>query len=353
MPAAAMEWNKADIQRGKETILRHSKRIKNGCRLWIAFISQGYGAVGFCNKTTTAHRLSYQLHMGLSELDSVLQVRHLCGNSLCVEPSHLTTGTAVENAADKIAHGTSPHGKNTKISVDVARLVKYSKGQGTAEDRAKHFSVPVSIVRAIDGGTSWVWLGKTQEEDDKNKKPKRTTTKRKSEPFSDEDFKRTRTYIFQRVTNAHSMALCAIWKLRVDKGGYGKTTCAPFGYQSAHRLSYMAFNNTNIPVGQVVRHMCIQNRACCNPMHLAIGTVQDNVDDTNWQNTRSRGETHHWATISANTAQEILNSRGEGTHKERAVRFDTAAHVVKAIDNKKAWTHLRHMSPLDMLIKMG
>jgi hypothetical protein len=46
-----------------------------------------------------AHRASYYLFVG--EIPPGQQVRHMCHNPGCVNPRHLRTGTALENAQDK------------------------------------------------------------------------------------------------------------------------------------------------------------------------------------------------------------------------------------------------------------
>ena len=48
--------------------------------------------------------------------------------------------------------------------------------------------------------------------------------------------------------------------------------------QYLHRLVWEAHNAEPIPEGQVIRHTC-DNPSCCNPNHLLIGTMKDNVDD--------------------------------------------------------------------------
>ena len=45
-----------------------------------------------------------------------------------------------------------------------------------------------------------------------------------------------------------------------------------------HRLAWEAHNAEPIPEGMVVMHSC-DNRACCNPAHLSVGTQQDNMRD--------------------------------------------------------------------------
>jgi hypothetical protein len=65
--------------------------------------------------------------------------------------------------------------------------------------------------------------------------------------------------------------------------GYKQFVIKKRPYQ-AHRISWMMFNESEIPEGLVVRHKC-DNRECVNPLHLEIGTVLDNVRD---RDTRGR-----------------------------------------------------------------
>ena len=60
--------------------------------------------------------------------------------------------------------------------------------------------------------------------------------------------------------------------------GYGQMPPTPVG-RLAHRWAYTHFIG-NIPEGMVVMHIC-DNRICCNPHHLKLGTQQDNLKDMN------------------------------------------------------------------------
>jgi hypothetical protein len=48
--------------------------------------------------------------------------------------------------------------------------------------------------------------------------------------------------------------------------------------RTTHRVSYEEHNNIKIPTGLVVMHSC-DNKICCNPAHLSVGTHKDNSQD--------------------------------------------------------------------------
>lgn len=48
--------------------------------------------------------------------------------------------------------------------------------------------------------------------------------------------------------------------------------------RTTHRVSYEEHNDTIIPHGLIVMHSC-DNKLCCNPAHLSLGTHKDNSQD--------------------------------------------------------------------------
>lgn len=60
------------------------------------------------------------------------------------------------------------------------------------------------------------------------------------------------------------------------KDGYPRATVEGV-WDRVHRHAYRKFKG-EIPDGMVVRHKC-DNRLCCNPDHLEIGTQADNARD--------------------------------------------------------------------------
>ena len=77
---------------------------ENGCWVWRGSKNkQGYGYVKIEGKRCRVSRVSYELWVGTIPENHV--VMHVCDNTPCMKPSHLTTGTQKENGADMQAKG--------------------------------------------------------------------------------------------------------------------------------------------------------------------------------------------------------------------------------------------------------
>jgi hypothetical protein len=98
----------------------------------------------------------------------------------------------------------------------------------------------------------------------------------------------------QRVLRACEVSTngCWNWRLVKDRVGYGRLkvqlgTREKFRHTPAHRYAWELWRGP-IPDGMNVLHAC-DNRACCNPSHLFLGTQKDNIQDMHAKGRGPRG----------------------------------------------------------------
>lgn len=74
------------------------------CRLWLGTVARnGYGKVFLRGRTRQAHRVAYEMAVGL--IPNGLHVLHSCDRKGCVSPSHLRPGTHAENMREMSERG--------------------------------------------------------------------------------------------------------------------------------------------------------------------------------------------------------------------------------------------------------
>lgn len=86
-----------------------------GCWIWLGSKNRkGYGQISTtrAGQPITTHRASYQLFIG--NIPKGVMVLHKCDNPACVNPAHLSLGTAAENTKDMIERERGWWQKNGK-----------------------------------------------------------------------------------------------------------------------------------------------------------------------------------------------------------------------------------------------
>ena len=122
------------------------------CWLWTASTKgkNNYGSFWDGNKSTYAHRVSWELHNG--EIPNDLRVLHKCDTPECIRPDHLFLGTQADNILDQMQKNRK--GKLKKNQVIQIRKM-YKPYVVTLYDLAKQFKVCPKTIHKIVTGVTW------------------------------------------------------------------------------------------------------------------------------------------------------------------------------------------------------
>ncbi len=112
----------------------------SGCLLWLGGVqSSGYGQTSIGGRSYLVHRLAWERANGPLKAGQV--VLHKCDVPLCINPQHLSAGTAADNMADKVMKGRQDKGE----SHGRAKLTEKEVLAIRADER------PAKVVAAIYG----------------------------------------------------------------------------------------------------------------------------------------------------------------------------------------------------------
>lgn len=183
-----------DEMRAKLKAAGITTRRQKPCMCWIKSTRGGYGRLWNGKELEDTHRISFRLHKGpIPEGHDVL---HHCDVTRCWEPSHLWTGTQVDNNADRHAKGRTRNGADklrgkpalhlqgarhpkAKLTPQQVRRIRQMGAAnpchlppnltiGSLHTRggfrlnlsalARQFEVSEGLVRGIIKGDNWGWL---------------------------------------------------------------------------------------------------------------------------------------------------------------------------------------------------
>ena len=148
------------VENVKKRLLQGSEMNENGCQIWKKCSHGGYAQSSFRGTSRYVHVISWIIYHGRG-IDSIgeFQVRHGCGESRCVNPQHLSLGTALENAQDKVLNGTILLGSDCAravINEEIALEIKRSqRKKESVSSVAQRFKISHGIVRNVYTGTTW------------------------------------------------------------------------------------------------------------------------------------------------------------------------------------------------------
>jgi len=134
---------------------------------------------------------------------------------------------------------------------------------------------------------------------------------------------------------------CWEWKRSCRGGGYGHFR-VNYKYYIVSRLVYIETYGP-IPNKLLVCHTC-DNRRCCNPNHLYIGTPQNNMDDMISKNRdrKASGIRHGNHKLTEEQVIEIkkLYLSDKYTHKELGIKYNVSRSNIGLIINGKIWSDI-------------
>lgn len=153
---------------------------------------------------------------------------------------------------------------------------------------------------------------------------------------------KVRRETFWQHIDQRSKGECWDWQGSLGAGGYGSTSSFEFGTSKAHRVAYMYANNTTLTSEQHVMHSC-DNRKCCNPNHLSVGTHADNMKDMKEKGRRKGicvGADNGRAIVNQEQADEIrrIYAKGGISQEKLGNRYGLTQTAVSAIILNKRFT---------------
>jgi len=133
---------------------------------------------------------------------------------------------------------------------------------------------------------------------------------------------------------------CWPWLGKRRHQRYGVTTVLHKEYV-AHRYSWALHNEQPYPPSSlIIRHLC-HNPPCCNPAHLACGTIADNNRDRVLAGRGPHGETVTTSKLTNTQVRAIRILRQQGVSAETiGAQFGVSSTNILHISKHRIWRHL-------------
>lgn len=133
---------------------------------------------------------------------------------------------------------------------------------------------------------------------------------------------------------------CWLWT-GATASGYGRFSIdGTVG--AAHRISW-EMHRGPIPDGLFVLHNCPggDNRACVNPDHLFLGTLEDNSADMVQKGRSSHGTRRPRAVLTDGAVRLIRDEAANGTKlRALAARFGVSNQTITKVVRRQIWQHV-------------
>ena len=133
---------------------------------------------------------------------------------------------------------------------------------------------------------------------------------------------------------------CWNWTAGTQSKGYGSFGIGNGKTALAHRIAY-ELESEKIPEGMCIMHLC-DNRLCCNPAHLRLGTIAENNRDMVMKGRQVKGEDNGKSKLTRDSVIQMRSDYYDGklTYENLADNFDVCKSTVRNVVTGKSWKHL-------------
>jgi hypothetical protein len=136
--------------------------------------------------------------------------------------------------------------------------------------------------------------------------------------------------LWEKVTRG-AASECWEWRGGLGSSGYGTIKNEANRVRASHRVAYEVHHGVALNSEQHVCHSC-DNRKCCNPAHLWIGTNSDNVADRVRKGRSGRAP----RSLSDGLVRSLAMMIGEGfTNKALAAAYSVKENRISEIRHGK------------------
>ena len=142
--------------------------------------------------------------------------------------------------------------------------------------------------------------------------------------------------LFRFASKLKQVGECWEWTGSLVTGmGYGYFNAGGARYRS-HRIAYYLAHNVD-PGELLVCHRC-DNRKCCNPEHLFLGTTADNMRDASQKGRLPPGSKNHQAKLDEEKVRQIRLSNK--TCRALADEYGISDMVISLVKRLLRWKHV-------------
>lgn len=143
-------------------IMENTVENHEGCWVWTARTSGGYGSVYLSGDDTLVHRMSYEAFVG--PIPEGLHIRHRCHNRRCCNPLHLEPGTDYDNWLDMLVDGHTRLAEqdgsaNIKSKLTEKQVYeireKYKTGKFPTKELAEQYGVTRRVIERTVSGVAY------------------------------------------------------------------------------------------------------------------------------------------------------------------------------------------------------